>query len=211
MSSTLDNETWQKEIQRLHVASADDSLHWQQQREEDQKHGNDPDALVRMGKVYLAVNASEGRWLYMLARGSGAKYIVEFGASYGISTLYLGAAARDNNGKMITSEVHPEKCQSTRKSIEDAGLSDSVNLLEGDGRETLKELASGIDFVFLDGWKSHYLTILEILKPKLSSSAMVVADNIDHEAASKYAEAMSSDPHWLTERLNKMAVSVYLK
>ncbi len=36
--------------------------------------------------------------LYMLARGSRARNIVEFGTSFGISTLYLAAALRDNGG-----------------------------------------------------------------------------------------------------------------
>src|SRR5262249_44615574 len=53
----------------------------------------------------LPVSRETGRLLYMLARSSGARTIVEFGASFGISTLHLAAALRDNGGgRLITTE-----------------------------------------------------------------------------------------------------------
>jgi predicted O-methyltransferase YrrM len=206
----MDNSEWQSEVDRLHTEAAKDNQHWQEQKDEDKRLGNDPDALIRMGKIYLSVNRQEGRLLYMLARSKRAKSIVEFGASYGISTLYLGAAAADNQASMVTSELHPDKCAATRNSLQRSGLSNIVSLLEGDGRKTLTTLDNGIDFVFLDGWKSHYLTVLDILRPKLEPGALVVADNIDHSAAKEYAEFIQSDKNWFTEVINKMSVSLLL-
>ena len=143
-----------------------------------------------MGELYLSISAEEGTLLYLLARSRKAQHLVEFGASYGISTIYLGAAARDNNGHLITTEAHPKKCKAVRKNLEDAGLTDVVDLLEGDARETLMDLEGQVDFVFLDGWKGMYLPVLNILKPKLEAGALILADNISHSAARDYLEAI---------------------
>ena len=76
---------------------------------------------------------------YMQALASGAKNIVEFGTSYGISTLYLAAAARVNGGRVITCEYLPHKAAAARKHFQEAGLADYIELHEGDTLETLKD------------------------------------------------------------------------
>jgi predicted O-methyltransferase YrrM len=50
------------------------------------------DFYGRLRDLPLAVSREAGVLLYMLARGCGARTIVEFGTSFGISTLYLAAA-----------------------------------------------------------------------------------------------------------------------
>src|SRR5262245_6029288 len=56
-------------------------------------------------QAYLAVSRETARLLYMLARNGRARAIVEFGTSFGISTLHLAAALRDNGGgRLIGSE-----------------------------------------------------------------------------------------------------------
>ena len=51
---------------------------------------------------YIPITPQQGEFLYMQALASGARNIVEFGTSYGISTLYLAAAAKRNGGRVIT-------------------------------------------------------------------------------------------------------------
>ena len=63
------------------------------------------DYYGRLKDMPLAVSRETGRLLYMLARSCGARTIVEFGTSFGISTLHLAAALRDNGGgRLITTE-----------------------------------------------------------------------------------------------------------
>jgi len=168
-------------LEGLHRKAAGDAARWARDKT---TRSND---LVRMGSLYLAVTENEGRLLYLLARSCHARRIVEFGASYGISTLYLAAAARDNGGCLITTEAHPKKCAAIRSTIHEAGLEDVVMLLEGDARVTLAKVRGKVDFVFLDGWKSHYLPVFNILRPKLKPGALVVADNVDHHATGDYS------------------------
>ena len=104
----------------------------------------------------LPVSRTTGKLLYMLARSIRAQTIVEFGTSFGISTLHLAAALRDNGGgHIIGSEVEPSKIVRARHNLAAGGLSDLVNIREGDALETLaRDLPDSIDFVLLDGAKN---------------------------------------------------------
>lgn len=129
----------------------------------------------------LAVSRETGTLLYMLARSTGARNIVEFGTSFGVSTLHLAAALRDNGGgRLITSEFEVSKLARARANIEVAGMADLVDLREGDALETLaKDLPPAIDLVLLDGAKGLYPAILDLLEPNLRVGALIVADNAD--------------------------------
>jgi hypothetical protein len=71
---------------------------------------------------YMAISPTQGRFLYVAARAVDAKKIVEFGSSYGISTLYLAAAAKDAGGLVIGSEFEREKGESARANLAAADL-----------------------------------------------------------------------------------------
>ncbi len=117
----------------------------------------------------------------MLARASRATSIVEFGTSFGISTLHLAAALRDNGGgRLIGTEFEPSKVEHARKNLAAAGLSDLVEIREGDALQTLaRDLPDAIDFVLLDGAKPLYVSILSLLEPRLREGALLVADNVN--------------------------------
>jgi predicted O-methyltransferase YrrM len=129
----------------------------------------------------LPVSCATGRLLYMLARSARARSIIEFGTSFGISTLHLAAALRDNGGgRLIGSEFEPSKISRARQNLVAAGLSDLVEIREGDALETLaRDLPDSIDFVLLDGAKTLYPSILSLLEGRLRSGALIVADNAD--------------------------------
>ena len=142
-----------------------------------------------MKDVYIPVSRDLGKFLYFLARVTGAQQIVEFGASFGISTVYLAAAARDNGGQVLSTEIEPSKCEIARDNLRETGLGEHVRLLEGDALETLAhpdEQSAAIDLVFLDGWKDLYVPVLELLKPRLAKGAVIVADNVNFRDAHPY-------------------------
>ena len=130
----------------------------------------------------LAVSRDTGTLLYMLARSIRARNIVEFGTSFGISTLHLAAALRDNGGgRLIGSEFEPSKIKRARENLVTGGLADLVDIREGDALQTLaRDLPDAIDFVLLDGAKMLYSRILSLLEGRLRSGALIVADNADH-------------------------------
>ncbi|WP_323766840.1 O-methyltransferase [Marinovum sp.] len=181
-------------LDALHAAAARDARRWRDRTgtTDATVNAGGGGALVRLGEFYLAVSPDEGRLLYILARAIKAGRIVEFGASYGISSLYLAAAARDNAGTLITTEVHPDKCAALRATFAATELADAITLLEGDARETLRPVSGPIDMLFLDGWKSAYLPIFELLRPSLRAGALIVADNCTHAAAADYLAVVQS-------------------
>lgn len=130
----------------------------------------------------LAVSRETGQLLYILARASQARSIVEFGTSFGLSTLHLAAALRDNGGgRLITSEFEPSKVATARANIAAAGLSDLVEVREGDALETFKDdLPDTIDLLLLDGAKSLYSDVLALVEDRLRPGAVIVADNADY-------------------------------
>ena len=139
------------------------------------------DLYARLKDAPLAVSRETGHLLYMLARSSRAKVIVEFGTSFGISTLHLAAAVRDNGGgRVISTEFEPSKIAKARANFAAAGLSDLVEVREGDALETLaSDLPEQIDLVLLDGAKSLYPPVLALLEKRLRPGALIVADNAD--------------------------------
>ncbi|WP_315777635.1 MULTISPECIES: O-methyltransferase [unclassified Bradyrhizobium] len=130
----------------------------------------------------LPVSRDTGMLLYMLARGVSARSIVEFGTSFGISTLFLAAALRDNGrGRLITTESEPSKVARARANLAEGGLADLVEIRQGDALQTLcGDLPDAIDLVLLDGAKPLYGDILALLESRLSAGAFIVADNADH-------------------------------
>lgn len=210
--NTLENSAVARVLQRLHAAAASDDTRWAQRRaDQDSGHLPADEGLVRMGELYLAVSPSEGRLLYLLARAARARRLVEFGASYGVSTLYLAAAAQDTGGALVTTEAHPDKCRALRATLAEAGLDNRVTLLEGDALETLADLPGPIDFLLLDGWKSLYLPVLTLLRPRLTQGALVLADNVDHAAAQDYVTFIDAPGSgFLTHTVDDLALSMHL-
>ncbi|HVE82032.1 MAG TPA: class I SAM-dependent methyltransferase [Myxococcales bacterium] len=129
--------------------------------------------------VYIPVNRSQGELLYLLCRSIGAKRVVEFGTSFGISTIYLAAAVRDGGGgKVIGTELEPGKHARAVEHLREAGLSEVAEVRLGDAQETLQDVPAPIDLLLLDGWKDLYLPILKMLQPKLRRGSLVLGDNI---------------------------------
>jgi predicted O-methyltransferase YrrM len=129
---------------------------------------------------HLAVSPETGHLLYMLARSSKARNVVEFGTSFGISTLHIAAALKDNGGgRVITTEFEPSKIVHARKNLRAANLEDQVEIREGDALETLARDIPPLDLVLLDGAKPLYLKVLNLLEPHLRTGTMIVADNAD--------------------------------
>jgi predicted O-methyltransferase YrrM len=130
-------------------------------------------------EVYLPIDRAAGELLYLLARTRGARSIVEFGTSFGISTVFLAAALADNGGgRLVTSELEPTKAARARENLARVGLAELVELRVGDALETLADVPGPVDFVYLDGAKSLYRPVLQLVEPRLAPRAVVTADNI---------------------------------
>ncbi|GAA5008779.1 O-methyltransferase [Pseudoluteimonas lycopersici] len=150
------------------------------------------DYYGRLKDLWLPVSRETGALLYMLARSTNARTVVEFGTSFGISTLHLAAALRDNGGGcLITSEFEPSKVARAREHLTSGGLIDLVEIRAGDALDTLSvDLPESIDLLLLDGAKALYGDILNLVENRLRPGALIVADNADYSP--EYLERVRS-------------------
>jgi len=140
------------------------------------------DFYTQLKDLWLPVSRETGQLLYMLARSTRASNIIEFGTSFGISTLHLAAALRDNGGGLlISSEFEPAKIARAREHLAEGGLAGLVEIREGDALQTLASgLPETIDLLLLDGAKALYADILSLVESRLRPGALIVADNTDY-------------------------------
>ncbi len=154
-----------------------------------------------MKDCYIPISREQGEFLYVTARALGARNIVEFGTSFGISTIYLAAALKDNGaGRVIGTEIEPAKCARATRNLDEAGLSEFSTVLEGDALETLRDVPQPVDLVLLDGWKDLYLPVIQLIQPRLRTGAVVLADNIFtfRKGLRPYVQYMQSEENGFT-------------
>src|ERR671912_2678759 len=80
----------------------------------------------------LAVSEEDGRFLRLMVSSSGAKRALEIGGASGYSAIWMGMGLRDTGGRLVTIEYDPGRAKELTENVRRAGLSDIVQVLEGD-------------------------------------------------------------------------------
>jgi predicted O-methyltransferase YrrM len=138
-----------------------------------------PGTELDFADKYLAIGRDQGAFCYLTARALHARTIVEFGTSFGVSTLWLAAAVRDNGGgRVIGTELVPEKARRAQANLEEAGLASFAEIRVGDATETLRADLGEVDFMLNDGFPLRALDVLKLVAPALRPGAVVVTDNV---------------------------------
>lgn len=131
-----------------------------------------------MADKMVALEPIKAEFCYLTCRALRARQVVECGTSFGVSTLYLAAAVRDNGGgTVVATEYEPAKAAAARANFAEAGLAAFIDLREGDLRETLEVIDGSVDFVLLDIWTEMVVPALKRIGPHLRPGAVIVADN----------------------------------
>jgi predicted O-methyltransferase YrrM len=133
---------------------------------------------ARVDEFLLFVGPDTGKLMHMLALASKARVLVEVGASYGYSAVWLADAARSNGGKLHSLELSASKVEHARSQLKRAGLDAYVEFHVGDARESLAALPGPFDFVLIDLWKDLYVPCFDLVRPKLAPGGFVLADNM---------------------------------
>lgn len=128
---------------------------------------------------YIAIIEDQGAFAYLTARALRARTVVEFGTSFGLSTLWLAAAVRANGGgRVVTTEIVPDKARIALRNFEEAGLTDLIEVREGDALQSLAVDPSDIDFVLNDGFPMRALDIVKLLAARIRPGGVVLTDDV---------------------------------
>jgi predicted O-methyltransferase YrrM len=153
-------------------------------------HGMEARDHAHYADKFVALERDKAEFCYALCRAIGARRVVELGTSFGVSTLYLAAAVRDNiassggnhpnssrGGMVIATEYEPVKAKAARANFAAAGLAEFIDLREGDLADTLKQIEGPLDFVLFDIWTDAVGPALKHVLPHLRTGAVMCADN----------------------------------
>jgi predicted O-methyltransferase YrrM len=137
-------------------------------------------AIAREGLPEIAVSATGGKLLMMLARLVGASRILELGTLGGYSAIWL-ARALPANGKLVSLELDAHHADVSRRNIQAAGFADVVEVRVGPASETLDAMLAAseepFDLVFIDANKDGYPEYLEKSLPLLRPGGLLLGDN----------------------------------
>lgn len=170
------------------------------------------------------VGAAEGSFLHVLAKGIGARRVLELGTAIGYSGTWL-ARALAPDGELITVEGNPETARIARGNFETLGVGSRVTILVGKAQEVIEDLRGPFDFIFNDIDKAGYPAVLEPCIERLRVGGLLVTDNVlwdgdvarsDRSAETKaireYNERLAKDPRMIaTITPLRDGVSVALK
>jgi predicted O-methyltransferase YrrM len=142
------------------------------------------------------VARTTGQFLFSFVAPQTDCEVLEIGGSRGYSTIWLAAGVRYLGGRVLSLENDPAKVEAWRANVEEAGLSDSVELLPGDAFETLPRIDDVFDVIFLDAEKELYERLFEATRDKVEPGAVVIADNVlsHEEVLGAYSRARQADP-----------------
>jgi caffeoyl-CoA O-methyltransferase len=162
----------------------------------------------------MMVGTLEGRFLEMLVYALKARRVLEVGTFSGYSAISM-AAGLPPGGTIVTCELSERHAEFARRHIEQAGLSDRIDVRVGPAIDTIRSLEGPFDFVFIDADKPSYVDYYEACLPLLAGGGLLAADNTlwsgrvaddsnedDHtEAIRRFNDHVQADPRVVSVQL----------
>ncbi|HDZ05985.1 hypothetical protein LCGC14_0121700 [marine sediment metagenome] len=141
--------------------------------------------------AYLSISEEQGLYLVDLIKKNKLKNIVEFGTSFGISTLFLAQGALETKGRIITTELIASKAEKAIENFKKAEVSNIIDVRIGDAMQTLQNHIEPIDLLFLDGWKDLYQPLFNMLESNFHTNTIIYVDNANMSDTQKFLSVIS--------------------
>src|ERR1700753_3288207 len=199
MANTLQDPKVATVLDRMYAESTSQMSQLRERRGQFDRPMTTQERTEAMSEFYIPVTPEAGRLLYSLVRSTRPAIVVEFGMSFGISAVHLASAVRDNgSGRVVTTELSATKIAAAKQTFAETGLDDQITILEGDALSTLADVDGPVEFVLLDGWKDLYLPVIKLLEPRLSTGALIVADNTSAADTGPYLDLVRNPDNGYT-------------
>ena len=173
-------------------------------------------AIPAKGLPAITIKPEEGRFLQFLVRASKARKVVEIGTLGGYSGIWM-ARGLPAGGKLITLELEPKHAAVAREHFALAGVTDKVEIREGNAHETIKQLSAEgpFDFCFIDAEKGGYGDYLDWALQNVAPGGVIAAHNafrqgmtLDNSNTTEEAQYMRDfNQRWASE--SKLLATLY--
>lgn len=163
-------------------------------------------SLDTEGLPQHSISPNQGKFLQVMMIACNARRVLELGTLGGYSTIWLARALPDN-GKLITIEFDKHHAEVAQKNIDNAGLSQKVDLRVGKALDILpqiiEEKSEPFDMIFIDADKPPYTEYFDYALQLSRPGALIICDNVIREG--KVLDNNSKDEKVQgVQRLNKM-------
>jgi len=163
-------------------------------------------SLDKEGLPQHSVSANQGKFLQVMMIACNAKRVLELGTLGGYSTIWLARALPDN-GKLITIEVDKGHGDVAKRNIDNAGLSNKVDLRIGKALDILPQMiadnAEPFDMIFIDADKPPYTEYFDYALQLSRPGTIIICDNVIRDG--KILDNYSTDEKVQgVQRLNNM-------
>jgi len=132
-------------------------------------------------REFVPIIKEEAQSLIMtLITALAPQNILEIGTAVGFSALLMREYA-PRGCHITTIESSGKRAKAARGHFRDAGAEEDITLVEDDALAVLPSLTDTYDFIFLDGAKGQYITMLDDLIRLLGEGGVLVSDNVLQE------------------------------
>lgn len=125
----------------------------------------------------MSVPRADGKFLNLLVHVARAQRVLEIGTFRGYSGIWMGLGLEETGGNLITVEIDPNRVKEAAGNFERAGLSDRIQIIEGDGHRVAETVDGPFELIFLDADKGNEVSYFNRLYPKLSPGGFLVLHN----------------------------------
>jgi caffeoyl-CoA O-methyltransferase len=149
-------------------------------------------------KGFPIIGRQAGTLLGILARGIGARRVLELGSGYGYSAQWF-AHALPEDGLVICTDLSSDNRDRAMGYFRTAGLARKIEFRVGDALEIARTLTGPFDIVFNDIDKEEYPASVDVAVALLRPGGLFITDNVLWDG--KVADDGATDP--TTEAVRK--------
>ena len=123
------------------------------------------------------VQKETAKFLEFMVSMKKPKKVLELGTAIGYSATLMFEAA-GTEPEIVTVERDENMVKLAKENLNNFGLQDKINIIQGDCLEILENLDDKYDLIFMDAGKGHYNHFLPHCLRLLKDDGIIIADNV---------------------------------